>query len=485
MDNTWQRALFVIVAISFAGTGVGSANAHHDCLTSVRCAILKIAGTGDDPPGVVGSITSFKIATGDFPSLQGAPAVDGFPRVLFTGESADGKEGVFIGNELSPGVITFAKVADSDTDPPGIVHTPFLGFYGLSLSDSFFGLAYWGRDSLGRRGVFERDGLVGSVTNDRAVVSWLDPVPGTNFLFNSPHYPTLGGRLSLFLAFTADWLENGQFPAGVFQYALVVNPLFGSANRVRIARAGDDPPGPVGPLVGFPEPPSTNGSHLAFTSCDATFKCGIFLADVYPTSELYDVTKLEPVVSTGDLLPLHPVVSFGGEKIHTKKTDTTEATNIVLSHTQDMNENWLVFEARSEKDGNFLDGVYIRKLTKSKNQKEKQPTIKKVVTTWDEFPGAYRTFTFFDGVAINSAEAVLGHEADVVFSARDLDKNQGLFLNLNGETHLLLDSSMELQGKRIKHLSFTKEGFRYPYIAFGIAFTDGTQGIYRIELKEQ
>jgi len=497
MRDLRRLAVRTILAVGFIAIWVDAANA--DCLNvylgnttlSVVC-VRKMAGTGDDPPGVVGPITDFQIIGLGEPIWAGAPAADVTGRVLFTAKSADGKQGVFL-NGAGPSS-SISWVADHDTDPLGIVMAPLLDFDYLSLGNSDLGLTYWGRDSFGQSGIWENDVEGFPVINYRSVVSVSDPVPGTpGHYFNGVRSGTLGGLVGVYEAFQGNWVESGYtefLPEGIFQAALVVTPLpLGITARLRIARTGDDPPGVVGPLVYF-DRPATNGFDLAFGACDGPFpweinNCALFLARNMYTSRdpnngfVYDISHLAPVVVTGDPLPLSP---------NGKTTSQAFGTSDII----DINADWLGFMASSLDDSGFLQGVYVRKIGKDKANGP-EPKIRKIVTTRDQLRtpqgGVYPTFVRVQAAAVDAVNYSTSVFLPplVAFTTIDDNKNQALFVSLDqrGTRAIvpLLDSSMGLEGKRIKHISFTKEGFAFPYLAFGIEFTDGTQGIYQIELK--
>jgi hypothetical protein len=356
----------------------------------------RIARTGDDPVGIVGPFTDLKVLVGaGSVNNQQSPAIDGWRRVLFIGASADGAQGIFIGNPPDDGTPDpVAWVTDTSVDAPGIVQT-YASFSRPSLSDSFVGLAYWGRDAAFRRGLFARFSVTPVQITHKSVVSWLDPVPGTTFLFNDFIDHSLASNGAL--AFTGDWVTGAaQLPTGLFLTSLVFAAPPASPPFVRIIMTGDDPPGPVGPLITIVEP-VTNGDLVSFRGCDGNpstlepDKCAVFVADALPNNtSVLDLTNVKTVISKGDPLP--------------------EPKNSKLEFPLEVNmdDNDVVFTASATGPSGFANGLYIaqvsQKLDKDKPKKKDksvQKALEAVVTSVDVPPSPLTKYNVISQSAVS------------------------------------------------------------------------------------
>jgi hypothetical protein len=101
--------------------------------------------------------------------------------------------------------------------------------------------------------------------------------------------------------------------------------------------------------------------------------------------------------------------------------------------------------------------------------------IRKIAEQYEDAPGPMGTFDQFRSAAIS--------DSLVAFSATDSSGNQGLFVSLDGNLHVIVDSFSTLNGKRVSEINFVEQGLHGTTLAFADKFTDGSQAIYRADLE--
>ena len=120
---------------------------------ALTVTFVRIAQTGDDPPGLTGPLTDFDAFCSGSPLQSLAPSVDVNGRVTFTGVDTvsppclSPAAGVFLGT----GDGTLTTVVDRSTDPPGTVGS-FANFEAPAVGP--YGVAFYGRDASFVSGIF-------------------------------------------------------------------------------------------------------------------------------------------------------------------------------------------------------------------------------------------------------------------------------------------------------------------------------------------
>jgi hypothetical protein len=302
--------------------------------------LVRIAQTGDAPPGGTGAVTSFDIVRGNAITQSNAPAVHETRRVVFVGRDASNplnsffNSGIFMGEGYG-----FITVADSFTNPLGIVGN-LANFTDPAISP--FGVVFSGLDASFRGGIFT-DPTGATLLRSLAQAGDEIPIPGSNDTFNGVGAATISGVYVV---------HSGTFPVGIggkegiFVAKTITN--FGSIapNRYAVAITGDDPPGPVGPLAlfgGF-DALANSGATVVFTARDADYNNGIFVGS-FPIGPRLSPPqrRLRTIISTGDPLPgtngnffttgLAGCLDLDGQELVFRATDLNE-DGIYLAETQ-------------------------------------------------------------------------------------------------------------------------------------------------------
>jgi hypothetical protein len=424
----------------------------------------RLAATGDDPPGMTGAFTDFDIFRYNigFPIQINAPAIGESGRVAFVGRDAalpvDSvfNSGIFTADgvnitdfgivrndrtnitaaNLSRNSTQIFTAADRADNAPGNVGN-FVSFSEPGISGA--GVAFRGRDSIFRSGIFVR---LGGILGLTSVAQFGDSVPGFDDTFNSVSSPNISGNIVAF---------EGNFPAGVadkrgifFGTAVRFSLLPITPTRLTIAVTGDDPPGSVGPLVDFGggvDNVTNLRSTVVFRGQDADFNDGIFMGGFQLRAQ---VRNLQTVVSEGDALPGLDG-SFTG------------------SQGLDLNETKLVFRAFSTA---FDEGIFAADLETG--------SIVKIAKKFEEAPGSVGQFAVFESSAVS--------DSMVAFTARDAGGNQGLYVSIDDRLTKIADTFDTLNRKRIAAITFGAQGLDGTSLAFGVTFADGSQAVYRADL---
>ena len=405
----------------------------------VKVNFVRIAATGDDPPGATGPFTGFDIVSQGFTIQINAPALDETGRVAFVGRDGNtpSGRGVYIGH--GPQIVT---IADRSDDAPGLVG-PYTFFREPAISP--FGVVFQGGDAFFRTGIFaDPTGSLGL----RPIAQFFDRLPGSTDTFNFVSHPNISG---VYIAF---W---GNFPAGVAdkEGVFVGRTIRTSGSIVPdlflVAATGDDPAGPVGPIDSFGifDSITNSGSLAAFVATDANFNDGIFVGSFPVGSALVPPRRnFRPVLSEGDPLPGGFGPLFAPDFI-------------------DIDGPELAFHDYSLSGSNFEQGIFVVDIQSRK--------VRTVVATPHDPPG--RVGPIGDQGMIPAIS-----ESMVAFVATDAAGNAGLFINIEGALHLIVDTFGTIDGKRVSHISFGAQGLNGPSAAFGVQFTDGSQAVYRADL---
>jgi hypothetical protein len=401
---------------------------------------VRIAQTGDDPPGVTGPFTDFDTFCNGSPLQNLAPSVDVYGRVVFAGVDTvappclSAAAGVFIGI----GTGTLGTVKDRTDDPPGNVSTfanlaaPVIGPYGI---------VFYGRDSSFRSGIFTL--FVSGPTSlaFKTVAATDRQVPETTAQFNGVSDPRIFNNL---IAFDGDYPagvgdQKGIFIGDTFKYAgSLLPPLFA------VAMTGDDPPGVVGPFSRVPGPTSpvvigSDGS-AAFIGNDADFNYGIFQGT-------YDFSGppnriITTLISSGDPLP-------------------GSAGQFIFAQWLGSDGEQVAFSGI----GTSGSGAYVYSTASA--------SLQKIAESGEAAPGLIGAYANFEYVAVFGKLTA--------FTATDAAGNRGLFLNISGQTFDVLNNFRTLDGKLVSSICFGAQGLSGRHLAFAVLFADGSQGIYRAD----
>lgn len=415
-----------------------AAKAKGDDVVSVN--FVRIARTGDDPPGMTGPLTSFGTTASLFDCVVHGPAVDDARRVVFAARDAavpatsSNASGVFLGN----GTQLFT-IADRSLNPPGFVEK-LIDFKEPNVASA--GVVYYGRDASFRTGIFEEPG---GILNLTSVAQFFDPIPGFDLRFNSVDDPNFSRT---YVAFRSTYLVGpaelgwGIHVGHVIKYGPSITP-----DLYTVVLMGDDPPGIVGPFdrLGYFSHTSS-GPTVAFSAHDEEFNGGIFTGS-FPIGRIGSTPprKLQTIISTGDPLP----GSLG---------------SFLAALNLDMYDSDVSFWALGSTN---RIGVFVVN-TKSRS-------VRKIAEQFEDAPGPMGQFDDFWGTAIS--------DSLVAFFAKDTAGNQGLFVSVDGNLRVIVDSFSTLGGKRVSEINFVEQALSGTSLAFAVKFTDGSEAIYRADLE--
>jgi hypothetical protein len=437
-----RRRLQALPAILLLGTASLATAAD---LASV--SFVRIAQTGDDPPGSTGPLTGFDIQIFGLPNQGNAPAVDETRRVVFVGRdfpltTTTPNSGVFGGSGNGVSVI-----ADRSTPGP-FPPQPLIYFSEPALTP--FGTTFYAADALFRSMIYVRGA---AAIGSKILAKSFDPVPSASpEIFNGVSGSTMSG---VYISFGGDFpagsaARSGLFTGRVFapSSATIVPELFA------VALSGDDPPGPVGPFdrISFccGRRWSNCGASTAFAASDTNFNDGVFIGSftISPTLLLRPARRtFRTVISEGDQLP-----NAGGS--FTSAGGISYDCSHVLFTAANTGNQWGVYQA------DLATGV-----------------ISPVVRQGQAAPSPIGTFDNY------SALGVLSNAGFTVIYARTFAPEQAIFVKGSGPLRKVVGTGDRLDGKRISLITFGPAGVAGTTLAFGVEFTDGTQGIYRADLN--
>lgn len=416
-----------------------AAKAKGDDIVSIK--FVRIAKTGDDPPGIAtGPLTGFGSTLSLFDSTRNGPAIDEARRVVFVGRDATipatsfNSSGVFLGN----GTQLFT-IADRSLNPPGGVGN-LIDFEEPDVSSA--GVVFQGRDASFRTGIFADPGGILSL---RPVAQFFDEIPGFNLRFNSVNDLNVSGTYvafkSTYLVGTSD-LRWGIHVGRIIKIGVPLTP-----DLYTVVLTADDPPGIVGPIYPRGYLSHTNsGPLVAFSAQDENLNSGIFTGS-FPIGRLGSTPprKLQTLISTYDPLP-GSLGSF------------VAATNL------DMYDSEISFWALGSTGRVGICAI------NTKNR-----SVRKIAEQYEDAPGPVGQFEAFWSSAIS--------DSLVAFFAKDSAGNQGLFVSVDGNLRVIVDSFSTLGGKRVSEINFVEQGLHGTSLAFAVKFTDGSQAIYRADLE--
>jgi hypothetical protein len=415
-----------------------AAKAKGDDVVSIN--FVGIAQRGDDPPGITGPLLSFGTSTTFFDSTVRGPAIDEARRVIFVGRDATvpatsfSASGVFLGD----GTQLFT-IADRNLNPPGVVGN-LIGFEEPDLSSA--GIVFTGRDASGRMGIFADPGGILSL---RPVAQIFDEIPGFNLSFNTVDEPNVSGTFvsfkSTYVVGTSD-LGWGIHVGRIITFGVSISP-----DLYTVVLTGDDPPGIVGPFYPLGYLSHTNsGPLVAFSAQDEELNSGIFTGS-FPIGRIGSTPprKLQTIISTGDPLP----GSLG---------------SFLAALNLDMYDSEVSFWVLGSTGRTGVCTINI-----------KNGSVSKIAEQFEDAPGPMGYFDQFQATAIS--------DSLVAFSASDAAGNQGLFVSVDGNLRVIVDSFTTLDGKTVSEINFVEQGLSGTSLAFAVKFTDGSEAIYRADLE--
>lgn len=414
------------------------AKAKGDDIVSIK--FVRIAQTGDDPPGITGPLTGFGTTFSLFDSRRNGPAIDATRGVLFVGRDAavpagsSNNSGVFLGNGNE-----LFTIANNALNPPGGVGT-LVNFSEPGLSST--GIVFNGRDASFRSGIFAEPFGILSL---RSITQFFDEIPGFNLRFNSVQDLNVSGThvafKSTYVVGTSD-VRWGIHAGRIIKIGVSIAP-----DLYTVALTGDDPPGIVGPFYPLGYLSHTNsGPVVVFSAQDEELNSGIFKAG-FPIGRLGSTPprKIQTLLSTGDPLP----GSLG---------------NFIAASNLDMYDSEISFWALGSTGRVGVCAMNTQ-----------NGSIRKIAEQYEESPGLMGPFEQFSATAISDSR--------VAFFARDADMNQGVFVSVDGNLRVIVDSFSTLDGKRVSEINFVEQGLHVNSMAFAVKFTDGSQAIYRADLE--
>ena len=402
-----------------------------------------ISGTPISPPvpspelAADGS-TVIPAGSGNFTSLPFAPALNG-DALAFYGGGSSGQQGIYSMTRGSP---TITRIADLNTPiPNGSGNFLSLGTKaGIIIVGG--NVLFAGRGSSGQQGVYLADHS--NPTMPFRIADTSTPIP--NDVGNFTGFQDGLGFDGINVAFVA----NGLVSQGVYQASVISPPQVGSP--LRIADTSMPIPGGSGNFATFPSSPSVSGSAVAFIGNGGNAQQGIYKVALISASQVGPPLK---IVDTSTAIPdgSGNFTAFGSDQSH--PVDPV------------MNGDRLAFVGSG---AGGQSGVYTLGVSAPP-----QAGPVRLADTSSPMPSGSGNFTSFSAVSIS--------DTDVAFLGNGSGGQQGIYAaTAQSELFKVIDLHDTIAGKAIASLNFSRAGLFGDPITFQATFTDGSQGIYTMDI---
>ncbi len=383
--------------------------------------------------------TPIPAGTGSFTTLPFAPAFDG-DHLAFYGGGSSGQQGIY---SMTRGSQTITRIADLNTPlPNGLGNFLSLGTQsGIIIVGG--NVLFAARGSGGQQGIYLADHS--NPTLPFRIADTSTPIPGDigNFTAFQDGLGFDGNNV----AFVASGSGGQQ---GVYQVTVIAPRQVGTP--LRIPDTSMLIPGGAGNFAAFPSAPNISGSEVAFIGNGLNAQQGIYKVTMLIPPQVGPAVK---IADTATAIP-------GG-------TGNFTAFGADQSHPIDpvMSGDRLAFVG-SGSDGQH--GVY----TVGVNAPP-QAGLVRLADTLSAIPSGSGNFISFGPVSIS--------DTDIAFLGNGSDGQQGIYASTaQRELFKVIDLHDAIAGKAIATLNLSRAGLFADPIAFQATFTDGSQGIYTMDI---
>ena len=408
-----NQRLFIVASIVSLLACVGQA-------ASVSVSMIATGATAI--PGGTGTFTSFS----PDPLLPPSPCIS-FGRLAFFGAGSGGQQGIYVAMPSGPPT----KVADLSTMIPGGIGT--FTSYPPSPVISGGNVAFIGMGSGGQTGVYVA--IPPAPPPKVADLSTMIAGGIGTFTAFPPGPPAISGGNVAFLGMGS----NGQ--AGGY-VAIPPGPPAKVADLSTMIPGGSGMftsfPSGVLDLLGTMSSPAISGGNVAFLGMGSAGQTGVYFAiRPGPPVKVADANTVFPSAPAN----VAPFYLFSGQSI--------SGSAVSFSALSTFNDG---------KD--LYDGVFVAIPPGPPN---------KIADTNTVVPGGIGNFVYFGATVIDPD--------NVVFEGFSWSNGKGIYSNIGGSLIKIIDQTDTIGGKGIKDLALGPGGFSGDQVAFGVIFTDGSQGI--------
>ncbi|HLH56320.1 MAG TPA: choice-of-anchor R domain-containing protein [Verrucomicrobiae bacterium] len=388
----------------------------------------------------VGGSTAIPGGTGNFTSLPLAPGLSG-SNLVFYGTGSSGQQGIYQttrGLNQAP-----ARIADLNTAIPN-------GAGNFSSFGTQAGIIIVGGDILfsgggagSQQGIyFSSHSTPGSLVR---IADTSTAIPGGTGNFAAfQNAPDFSGSGAAFVGSGA----GGQ--QGIYTVAVITPPQVGSP--LRIADTITAIPGGNGSFTSFPSGPALSGSEVAFIGNGSGAQQGLYTVAVITPPQVGSPLR---IADTSTAIPggSGNFTAFGSDQAH--PVDPA------------MRGNRLAFVGSGS---GGQQGVY--------NVAVMAPPLVgsplRVADTSTPVPGGDGNFTSFGAVSVSAT--------DLAFLGQGTGGQTGIYDMTAGQLLKVVAVGDRIGSKTIAGLNFSRSGLSGDPIAFQATFSDGSQGVYTIDV---
>ncbi|HEV8544123.1 MAG TPA: choice-of-anchor R domain-containing protein, partial [Verrucomicrobiae bacterium] len=405
--------------------------------TSVPPPDLAANGSTIIPAGT-GAFTSFPFA----PSLSGSDAA-------FLGLGNEGQQGIYVRNANSQ----ITRIVDLNTPVPNGAGN-FLSF-GAQAGIIIVGGTEAGIIIVGGNVLFSGhgpDGQQGIYLADR-----LNPAAPIRIVDTSTANPGSFGNFTAFqdtLGFSGEQVVFGGSGFGGQQgiYAVAVPTGSQAGLPIPIADNATPLPGGSGNFTAFPSAPTVSGNSVAFIANGPDGQQGLYKA-VLPTAG--QSASLTAAADTSTAIPggSGNFTAFGTDQEHP------------VAPAMQGDRLAFVGSGSASQQGIYTIGV----------SAPPQAGPARLADSSTAIPGGTGNFASFGAVSIS--------DTDVAFLANGANGQQGIYAATSESGPFkVIDLHDKIAGKSIAGLNFSRTGLSGDPITFQATFTDGSQGIYTMDI---
>jgi hypothetical protein len=405
--------------------------------------IMLVQGTPLSTPSPIGQLTADGSTTipdgaGNFASFPTAPSLSG-DSAAFLGLGSGGQQGIYSLNRDK----SVTRVADLNTAVPNGIGN-FLSF-GTQAGIIIVGgdVLFNGLGSGGQNGIYLLSHMI--PPDPIRIADTATTIPGGLGTFTG--FQNALGFSGSDVAFVGNGSGGQQ---GLYKVAVISAPQIGAP--LRIADLTTAIPGGKGNFTAFPSGPAITESEIAFIGNGSDAQQGLYLAAVISPSQIGSLLR---VADTTTAIPdgTGNFTSFGSDQ--------------AIPGDPTMSADRLAFVGSGS---GGQQGVYTVAGT-STTQIGAPTRVADIATA---IPGGSGNFSSFDAVSVNATDtAFLGHGSG---------GQTGIYDLTGGQLRKVVTVGDALQGKTIASLSFSRGGLFGDPIAFQATFSDGSQGIFTMDV---